>query len=84
MPFLDGGRNRTHCGNPFCGQEITAEDILRNNFHWFDTNRLDYPDSICVLLNEKWQIVHTQCPKRPEHCCKKCKKDHYECTCGQW
>lgn len=79
MPFLHGARNRTHCG--FCGQEITTEDILRDNFWWFDSNHLDYPNSICFLLNEKWQIVHTQCPKRPEHCCKKCKQ---ECTCGQW
>jgi hypothetical protein len=35
-------------------------------------------------MEPKWQILHVTCPRKPENECKKCKKDHYECTCGQW
>ena len=83
MPFLDGGRHLTHCGNPFCGMKITARDKPHNVWK-FDTNRLEYSDKDCEGMEPKWQIMHTQCPRKPENECKRCKKDHYECTCGQW
>jgi hypothetical protein len=83
MPFLDGGRHLTHCGNPFCGLKITESEKKDGNFWYIDENRSKYLAAQRVGMEPDWQIVHNKCPPKPENECKKCKQDCF-CTCRDW
>jgi hypothetical protein len=82
MPEKDRTRRLTHCGNPFCGLEITESEKEHGNFWHFDENRLEHSAEECAGMEPDWQIVHNTCPRQPGSGCKRCGQDSFECTCG--
>jgi len=82
MPEKDRGRRLTHCGNPFCGLEITESEKKDGNFWHFDENRVGYIAAERAGMEPDWQVVHRTCPRKAGEGCRRGGQDPYECTCG--